>query len=117
MAEPKFVWVVEWLLGDFPKVEKYKYLGDTPDGNVRVEIYQREKVIHKAAGRKFHFDETKLWAYLRRLAEEALSSAKRKVAELTAVLAEPGGLEKHLRVDLERFRDVPYGPPSPLKKE
>lgn len=114
MATPKFVWVVESLLGDFPRVEKYKYLGDTPGGNLRVMIYEREKIIRKAAGRKFHFDEAKLWAYLRRLAEQALESARRKVTELEKVLSTPDGLEPYLRVELERLRDVPYGPPKPL---
>jgi hypothetical protein len=117
MTEPKFVWVVESTLSDFPRVEKYKYLETTPGGNLRVQVYERDKIIRKCAGRTFHFDEKKLWEYLARLARDVLATAKRKVKELEGTLAVPGGLEHYLRVELERMRDVPYGPPKPFKKE
>lgn len=117
-AKPvEFVWVVEHSMSMLPRVEKYKLLERMPGGGVRVQIYERDKVIRKASGRQFYFEAEKLWKMLTKLATDEMLAAERKHAELKAVLSEPDGLERYLRVELERMRDVPHGPPPRYKKE
>lgn len=51
------------------------------------------------------------------LVRDELATATRKVAELSAVLGEPDGVRKYFKVEVEKYREVPFGPPAGRPKE